>query len=129
MARTQYLVDTNAIVDYLGLKLPHSGMVFMNSVMDNEPSASVITKIEVLGYNTTAEYSVLLAEFIDDINIIELTSEVVRQTILIRKMNKIKLPDAIIAATAVVRGSVIISRNVKDFQNIKGLKAINPWER
>ncbi len=129
MARIQYLIDTNAIVDYLGLKLPNSGMVFMNSIMDNEPSASVITKIEVLGYSTTAEYSRLLAEFIDDINIIELTSEVVSKTILIRRTNKIKLPDAIIAATAVVRGSVIISRNVKDFQNIKGLKAINPWEK
>jgi len=36
------------------------------------------------------------------------------------------LPDAVIAATAIVNNSVLLTNNVKDFANIKGLKVINP---
>jgi predicted nucleic acid-binding protein len=37
------------------------------------------------------------------------------------------LPDAIIAATAIVYNWALISRNTKDFKNIKGLKVIDPF--
>ena len=46
----------------------------------------------------------------------------------IRKKQKIKLPDAIIAATALVYELSLVSRNVSDFKNIDGLQLINPWE-
>lgn len=45
-----------------------------------------------------------------------------------RQKQKIKLPDAIIAATALVNDFVIISRNTKDFKNIEGLEVINPYK-
>lgn len=41
-------------------------------------------------------------------------------------MHKIKLPDAIIAATCIVNGLEIITYNAKDFENIVGLKVIEP---
>ena len=44
----------------------------------------------------------------------------------IRKKNKIKLPDAIIAATALVNDLTLLSRNTKDFIKIKDLKLIDP---
>ena len=49
MERKQYLIDTNAVIDYLGQKLPRSGMTFLNDIIDVIPNLSVITKIEVLG--------------------------------------------------------------------------------
>ena len=55
MEQPQYLIDTNAVIDYLGQKLPDSGMAFMNSVVDAIPVISVITKIEVLGFKAPAE--------------------------------------------------------------------------
>ena len=42
-------------------------------------------------------------------------------------MHTIKLPDAIIAATALVYDLTLISRNVSDFKNIEGLKVLNPF--
>ena len=33
MEQQQYLIDTNAVIDYLGEKLPASGMAFMNGVI------------------------------------------------------------------------------------------------
>jgi len=44
------------------------------------------------------------------------------------KSKKIKLPDAIIAATAIVNNLVIITRNEKDFKNIENLEYLNPYK-
>jgi len=40
---------------------------------------------------------------------------------------KIKLPDAVIAATALVHGLELISRNESDFKKIPGLAVVNPF--
>jgi predicted nucleic acid-binding protein len=126
MEQPQYLIDTNVVIDYLGQKIPLSGMNFMNTIIDSIPNVSVITKIEVLGFNAPAEHYQLLTDFMNDATIIELTNKVVDTTIEIRKNYKTKLPDAVIAATALVYDLIIISRNVSDFKNIQNLKVINP---
>ena len=45
------------------------------------------------------------------------------------KEEKIKTPDAIIAATALAYGYFLITNNEKDFAGINELKIINPWEK
>lgn len=59
--------------------------------------------------------------------IIPLNEDIIKATISIRKEHKIKTPDAIIAATAVVFGYTLITRNTKDFKRINNLKIINPF--
>lgn len=58
--------------------------------------------------------------------ILELSPEIVNQTILVRQQHKIKLPDAIIAATAIIYDFILITRNVSDFKGIKGLVIVDP---
>jgi predicted nucleic acid-binding protein len=58
--------------------------------------------------------------------ILELTELIVDQTIELRKQYKIKLPDAIIASTALIHGFDLISRNTNDFKNIPTLKVLDP---
>ena len=127
MEQQNYLIDTNAIIDYLGNKIPINGMKFMNSVIDAVPNISVITKIEVLGFNTTKSEYELLTNFMDDANVIELSKEVADICIDLRKKNKIKLPDAIIASTALATNSALITRNSVDFKSIDGLIVIDPY--
>ncbi len=43
-----------------------------------------------------------------------LDEAIILKTVELRKTYKIKLPDAIIAATAIVHGLTLISRNLKD---------------
>jgi predicted nucleic acid-binding protein len=50
----------------------------------------------------------------------------VSRTIEIRKAYRIKLPDAIIAATALVNDYTLVSRNLGDFEKIEGLTVIDP---
>jgi len=103
-------------------------MQFMNTVVDAVPTVSVITKIEVLGFNAPQAYNTLLINFMNDANIIDLVAAITDQSIVLRKLYKIKLPDAIIAATAMVHKLVLITRNTKDFGSIAALKTINPYE-
>jgi len=127
MEQQQYLIDTNAVVDYIGNKLPVDGMAFMNNVIDNVPFVSIITKIEVLGFTTLDKHYKLLTDFMDDAIIFTLSNEIVDTCIELRKKYKIKLPDAIIAATALSQNLVLISRNDKDFKKIYELQLFNPW--
>jgi len=45
----------------------------------------------------------------------------------VKKTVNIKLPDAIIAATAISLNLTLITRNTKDFQQIEDLKTIIPY--
>lgn len=49
------------------------------------------------------------------------------EAITIRQQYKTKLPDAIIAATALFYGFVLITHNSGDFKNIQGLSVIDPF--
>lgn len=126
MEQHNYLIDTNALIDYLGKKLPVRGMNLLSDIIDAIPCVSVITKIEVLGFNASEEHTRLLRDFMNDANVFDLTNEIVEATIHIRKNHKIKLPDAIIAATALINNSTLISRNTADFKNISGLDTLDP---
>jgi len=126
MEQPKYLIDSNAVIDYLGKKLPPSGMDFMNLIIDSVPKISVVTKIEVLGFNAPEEHYQLLVNFMDDSTILDITDKIAEISIDLRKNLKTKLPDALIAATALVYDLVLITRNTSDFENISGLKIINP---
>jgi len=127
MEQEKYLIDSNSVIDYLGNKFPSDSMQFMNAVVDAVPTVSVITKIEVLGSDAPQEYYSLLTSFMNDATIIDLIPAIVDQSITLRKLYRIKLPDAIIAATAIVYQLTIITRNTKDFENVHSLKIINPY--
>jgi len=127
MEQGKYLIDSNSVIDYLGNKFPINGMQFMNAVVDASPTVSVITKIEVLGFIAPQEHYNLLTSFMNDATVIDLVPAVVNQTIALRKLYKVKLPDAIIAATAIVYSLAIITRNTKDFESIPELEVINPY--
>ncbi len=101
----------------------------MDTVIDMTPNLSIITKIEVLGFNTTHDHEKVLKSFIDDSVIFDLTDYIADETILIRKKYKTKLPDAIIAATGIVYDLTLITRNIRDFKNIKDLKLVDPYNK
>ncbi|WP_200837049.1 PIN domain-containing protein [Dyadobacter sp. 3J3] len=57
-----------------------------------------------------------------------MSNEIVDKTIDLRKKSRIKLPDAIVAATAIIYNYTLITRNISDFKNIKGLTLINLYD-
>ena len=124
----RYLVDSNVIIGYLDNKIHANGMAFVNTLVDEVPNISVITKIELLRYNAPSAAYKVLTDFTDASVIYDLNNAVVDATIIICKQHRIKLPDAVIAATALVNGFSLVTRNVADFKNIEGLKLVDPWD-
>jgi predicted nucleic acid-binding protein len=58
---------------------------------------------------------------------VPLLREIEEQTIQLKRQYKIKLPDAIIAATALHKDAFLVTRNANDFQGITELKIENPF--
>jgi predicted nucleic acid-binding protein len=125
----KYLWDSNTAIYFLQKQFPPANEKLLEDLLaESLPAISAITEIELLCWKTTSDTDLrLLADFIDDVTIIELENPIKLKTAEIRKINRIKLPDAIIAATALIHNLTFITRNVKDFDNIRGLKVINPW--
>ncbi|MDQ6609293.1 MAG: type II toxin-antitoxin system VapC family toxin [Bacteroidota bacterium] len=124
----KFLLDSNAVIDFLGGKYPTEGMNLVNSAVDDIPNFSIISKIEVLSYKASEiEYELLLS-FCRDALILQLNEDIVQKTIALRIDYKLKTPDAIIAATALVYDMILITRNVSDFGKVQRLTIINPFE-
>jgi predicted nucleic acid-binding protein len=124
----RFLLDTNTIVHYFRHDIPEVGANWLISIILVERCVSVLTKIEFLGWQPpTIEEQEDAERFMDSCKILPLTNEIIDKTIEIRRTYKLKTPDAIIAATALVHNLTLISRNDKDFQRIKKLKYTNPF--
>jgi len=125
----RYILDTNTVIDYIGDKLPHDSASAMDILVNDELNISIIVRIETLGFNGTEPEMQELKDFLSLAKIYYVDDLVADKTIELRKTYlKIKLPDAIIAATALANNLTLISRNTKDFEDISGLTCINPYE-
>jgi len=127
----KYVWDTNTAIYYLQQQFSLFAEKFIDDLLKEEsPIISAITEIELLCWKTATEKDLeVLNDFINDSLVIELEQQVKLKTAEIRKTYRIKLPDAIIAATALVYELTLVSRNTEDFKNIPDLKIINPWEQ
>lgn len=111
-----FILDTNIFI-YL-----FAG-ILKESLPDKVLGYSVITEIELLSYpgltqKDEQQIRQLLSEMID----IALTKKIKQKTIQIRKKYKIKLPDAIISATAIVNNATLLT-NDKQLLTIPELKS------
>ena len=122
----QYLIDNNAISNYFSGLFTKKGMDFMAEVLDQTPTISVITEIEALSWiNPDKSKEQIVKAFVEDASVLALTPAVVAQCVSIRRSRKIKTPDAIMAATAIVHNITLITSD-SDFKNIDNLKLIDP---
>ena len=103
-------------------------MQFLSDLIDDEPKISVIKKIELLCWQTDSNTDFWINQFILRSEVINITEKIIQNCVAIRRSKKIKTPDAIIAATALTLDYTIITNNTKDFENIEGLKFLNPYK-
>ena len=87
---------------------------------------SVINRIELLAWKTKSNHERLLKLFLQYATEYPLSEKIIDKTVEIRKNQKIRLPDAIIAATCIVHKLTILTDNELDFKKIEQIKIINP---
>ncbi len=121
----KYLIDTNAVIDFLDNKLPDKAGELMDGI---DSRISVITRMELLSWpGASQEQTHILNEFINASEVLALEESVIVKAVDIRKTFKTKLPDAIISATAIVNNLSLITRNTKDFEKIQELEVVDPY--
>ena len=118
-----YLWDTNTAIYYLQQLFSKEAEDFMDGILkESVPAISAISEIELLCWKAaTNKDLVILKSFIADSVVFELDQYIKDKTVEFRKTYAIKLPDAIIAASAFTNDLTLISRNTKDFNKIEGL--------
>ncbi len=115
MNGTNFLADTNALIYLL------NGNLCMSNYLQKNLYVSVISEMELLSYSgITPDEEMQIKSFLNDCNEVALTNEIKDKTIEIRKKYKTKLPDAIIAASAIVKNIPLITAD-KGFCQISNL--------
>ncbi|NEW82733.1 MAG: type II toxin-antitoxin system VapC family toxin [Mariniphaga sp.] len=125
----KYLIDTCAVIKYLDEIFPLDALSFMDDLVDEDSKVSFITKIELLVWNPPNPEDIKIRQkFLAGSEIQYIDDEIIKRATQIRKITNIKLPDAVIAATAMTFDFVLLSDNDKDFLKVEplGLKYLNP---
>lgn len=110
----RYLLDTNAVI-----YLVSGHLVF--SLPDGQYSVSIITEIELLSFSgISTEEEQKIRDLLLLLDRVYVTDAVRDEAIRLRRKNRLKLPDAIIAASAMTHGAVLLT-NDQAFSSIEGL--------
>ena len=122
-----YLIDTNIVSKYFQKRLTENARLMISSLDIDSIYLSVVNRIELLSWLLEDKNLELdIRDFIKNLPEYGLDEDIIQKTIEIRRKVKIKLPDAIIAATAVVHNLVLLSDNDTDFLKVPKLKYLNP---
>lgn len=118
-----YLIDTNIIIYYL--EGEQAAISFL-STHRGQLAISSITWMEVLSYPFSEDEEQVVRAFLQEFRLIEISCPVMELSVEVRRTKKMKLPDAIIAASAVHYDLTLVTRNIKDFKGT-AVKALDPF--
>lgn len=119
MNGNKLLLDTNAILYVLGGDQTLAS--FLNS---KDLFTSIITEIELLSFKKiTPKETKSITSFLSELKIETISEEIKKATISIRKSTSLKLPDCIIAATAICLDIPLVTAD-KQFSSVNGLRVV-----
>jgi predicted nucleic acid-binding protein len=121
------LLDTNVWIDAHAGK-PDAGRVFAQARATQGAwvGFSSITKLEALGYSgLTAADDKALRELLAQFEEVPILPAVIDEAIRLRRLHKLKTPDAIVAATALLQQAELVTRNTGDFKKVGGLTVLD----
>ncbi len=128
MSATEYLIDTNILIYHT--RGSEESISFMTSILSQEAfNISVITKIEFLGWDKhTPDGIEKCKQLLEYANTYPVDEGIAKKAIELKSRIRIKLADAIIAATAVLNNLNLATRNINDFKAIEALELTNPFD-
>ena len=122
------LLDTNIIID--ALRKHSSAVNYVNS-LEGEISISIVTAVELILGTKNLKEQRDVEDFLADLNVIHIDEKISMFAYLLIIENRLKegieFDDAVIAATAIVCGYTFVSRDIKHFKKIPGLKLSVPY--
>ena len=105
------LFDTNILIDYL-VGRPEAAEEMGRH---RDKLISAIAWMEVLAGTLDEAEEDVIEMFLRDFRVVEVTRPIAREAVALRRAHRLKLPDAIIWATAQHESALLVTRNTKDF--------------
>ena len=119
-----YTLDTNFVIYYL-IKDKQAEKFFNENLANSFYYISVISRVELFSYaEITAEEFSSIEAFLSTTRSVLIDNEIAMIAAELRRKYKIKIPDSLVAATALYTNTSLVTRNIKDFGKIKELKVI-----
>ncbi|MGH2531675.1 MAG: type II toxin-antitoxin system VapC family toxin [Thermomicrobiales bacterium] len=126
-----YLVDTDWVIDFLDGRLP--AVQLMGGLFPRGVGISLITYMEAIegvrGGSDPMGASRILHDFLDAVTIVGLSVESVERAadlrIALRHENRQinhRALDILIAVTAIERNLILVTRNIRDYNDLPGLQ-------
>ncbi len=122
----KFLLDTNIILGFL--KGSPSIVAWVNSLEPESLYASVITRMELLSFHgITPGEEGLIRDFLGLVSVVPLNTDVESIAIALRLESRRKMPDAIVAASAIFLQAVLVTCD-RELTNTKfpGLETFHP---
>lgn len=104
------LFDTNILIDHLNA-VPQAREEIARF---EDRAVSIVTWMEVM-VGAKTDLVEPTRRFLDGFNVIALDDAIADRAVTLRRAHRIKLPDAVIWATAQTAGRLLVTRNTKDF--------------
>lgn len=123
---TSLLLDTNIVIGFLN---GHEAITrfFNRKETQKKFTISQITRMELLGFpNITQDEIKIIQEFLMGVDVFALSDEVADETIELRRTTRLKLPDAIIVATAMVHKLLLVTCDEHLIKSVPELPSVNP---
>jgi predicted nucleic acid-binding protein len=102
--------DSCILIDYLN----DIEAARVELALHNGPAISIVSWIEVLAGAPDAAQAATRS-FLSRFTILDITTEIAEAAVAIRRKNRLRLPDAIIMATAMSRDMTLVTRDEKGF--------------
>lgn len=126
MSGTDWLLDTNVVIGLLKQQAASIALIDTHQFELSKAAVSQITRMELLGFpGLVQEEEVAILDFLQNCRVLLIDAIVEQKTIQLRRTSHCKLPDAIIAATALVHDLTLLTldqRLEKLAQHHKGAK-------
>ncbi len=121
------LIDSNIFI--YAAAGQSEALAVLDSAASSELSGySAITRLEVLGYSQFADdEEVRLLAMLSCFKEYDVSRSIIDEAVRLRKSAAVKVPDAIIAATARIYRATLVTRNTDDFRNLEDLDIRNPF--
>jgi len=105
------IIDSDILIDYLqGIESARKELARYS-----RREISIVSWMEIMTGADSTEDARACRDFLASFTIHPLSTEIAAQAVTLRKKFRIRLPDAIVWATARSEGCLLVTRNIKDF--------------
>lgn len=118
-----YTLDTNTIIYYL--RDDAGAATTMREILGGSSPlyVSAITEVELFSFPLLDSREVTQIEgLLDTVAVIPVDSQIARVAGSLRRTYGLKTADSVIAATALFTGTILVTRNIRDFRKIRDLQ-------